>query len=204
MKCDDIKYNLLDYIKGKVSNDEHKHMEEHISKCESCQREAEELLSFYELVKNEVIWRPEDTFWASLLPRIHHTLDNRKVQLFPQLILKYIMPISAAIVLVIFSINYFRLMLSSTSKEEITFSQLQPDELQYYIDQQSIVGEDVGILNTHYAKTPDDDVVIIEDILQSDKYSSINEIDYETIIESIDDQEINNLVSILENNIDNS
>jgi len=95
-------------------------------------------------------------------------------------------------------------MTSSTSNEEIAFSQLSPEELQYYIEQQSIVGEDAGTLSTHNAKTSDDDVVIIQDILQSEKYSSVNEIEYESIIESINEQEANDLVSILEKKIGNS
>ena len=204
MTCHEVKYSLLDYIKGKVSDAEHESIKEHISKCESCKKELEELLSFYELVKNEVVWKPENTFWVNLLPKIHHRLDDKKVRHFPDTILRYILPLSAAIVLVIFSIQYFHLMTSSTSNEEIAFSQLPPEELQYYIEQQSVVGEDAGTLSTHNAKTSDDDVVIIQDILQSEKYSSVNEIEYESIIESINEREANDLVSILEKKIGNS
>jgi len=205
MTCTDIKYTLADYLRGKVSQEEYSYITAHLVVCGSCRLDAESLSSFLELVKDEKPWTPSDAYWIDILPKLHQRLEDRNIKYLPDWIVRFALPMAAAIVLIVFSVKYIAIAPSDTTETiQSALAQLSQDELQYYIEQQSIVDVIGDQLSNNGSIVSGDDKVILKNIIQVGNYSTESEFDYESLLDSISEQEASNIISILEKKLTTS
>lgn len=199
MKCIDIKHTLTDYLRGKVSQDEYRHISDHLADCQSCRSEAEELSAFIELVKDEKTWAPSDAYWTNILPKIHQRLQNRKGKYLPDWVARFVLPLSAAIVLIIFSVRYFVTTTLETSHTiQSALTQIPADELQYYVEQQSIVGVIGDQVSPNGSIISEDDKIILKNIVQNESYLYEGDGDYDWLLDAINENEVDNILTIIE------
>jgi hypothetical protein len=199
MTCTDVKYTLADYLRGKVSQQEYRDVRDHLAVCELCRSEAEGLSSFFELVKDEKHWTPSDAYWINIIPKIQQRLEDRRVKYLPAWAVRFALPMAAAIALIIFSFKYFNTApLETNQTVQSALAQLPQDELQYYVEQQSIVGVIGDQISNNGSIVSEDDKLILKNIIQVGNYSTESEFDYESLLDSLSEQEANNIVSILE------
>lgn len=101
MNCRDIKYCLPDFVRGKSPEDEAPFITEHLTACESCSHEADELSAFVGDLSVRAVAVPADAYWLSVLPRLHERLEKRRsMKLLPGSI-RLILPLSVAVMLVV-------------------------------------------------------------------------------------------------------
>ncbi len=205
MTCTDIKYTLADYLRGKVTQEEYSCITAHLAVCGSCRLDAESLSSVLELVKDEKPWTPSDAYWINILPKIHQRLQDRKVKYLPDWAVRFALPMAAAIAFIIFSAKYFNTPpLETNQTVQSVLAQLPKDELQYYVEQQSIVGVIGDQISNNGSNVSDDDKLILKNIIQVGNYSTESEFDYESLLDSISEQEASNIISILEKKLTTS
>jgi len=201
MKCTDIQYDLPDFLQGKLSETQQVAIREHLVSCEQCRSEAEQLKEIFSELHHEKAWTPSETYWATLLPRIHQRIEKKSFRTIPEWIPRFAMPLSAAIVLVIVLVTLNPLNIGNRSDElQAILQQLQPDEIQEIIEMQtssgilespSIAEEDVmGLSNGNGSL-----VELLRDELQ---VYSIQGVDIESIVRELEEEEISDLVSKLE------
>ena len=77
MNCNEIQYQLPDYLAGKLSGEEQTFVSEHIASCRSCRMEAEHLAALIVEIKRAAPWAPPRAYFDSLLPRIHQRIDEK-------------------------------------------------------------------------------------------------------------------------------
>ncbi|MEA1965629.1 MAG: zf-HC2 domain-containing protein [Candidatus Aerophobetes bacterium] len=81
MKCRKVKQKLVAYLDGELQERQKLLIEEHLSKCAQCKREADLLNKTFYLLKNQEHLKPSEDFEANLWKRVH---SAEKRELLPQ------------------------------------------------------------------------------------------------------------------------
>ncbi|MDI6766507.1 MAG: zf-HC2 domain-containing protein [Bacteroidota bacterium] len=199
MNCDKVKFQLPDFVRGNLSNQDQVIVIEHIKKCESCRSEVDSLSEVIQVIQQENTWSPADNYWLSLLPRIHKRMEERSKLIMPKLLIKYAVPVMAAVAFIIITLEYLPTSFQiSEQGSQLELTQLSQSELQDYMDQQSIVGVTENQLLINGTKVSEDDAAVLKDFAEEENYSLVNDLDYDSLLEVIGEQEELSIVSILE------
>lgn len=199
MNCDKIKYQLPDFVRGKLSNQDQVTVIEHIKNCESCRWEVDSLRTVFRAVRQDNAWSPADNYWLSLLPRIHKRMEERSKLTLSNRLVKYAVPVMAAVAIVIATLEYLPTYFQRTQIDaQLELAQLPQTELQDFMDQQSIVGVTGTQSSINGSMASEDDIAVLKDIAEEENYSLVNDLDYDSLLEVIGEQEERSIVSILE------
>lgn len=202
MSCKNIRYQLPDFIIEKLSPADEATIREHIKYCESCQSEVASLREAINIIQKENIWSPNNNYWVSLLPRIHKRIEERSNGTLPNRLIKYAVPMMAAIAIIIGIVGYLPSYVQRIQLDAQTeLTQLPQSELQDFMDQQPSDGmtEDQSLISG--TMVSGDDIVILKSLAEEEYYSLVNELDYDSLLEAIGGQDAESIVSILEKKI---
>lgn len=199
MNCSDIKYKFVDYHRGVISQDECNQISEHITVCKSCRNDSEEIIALIKKVSDDKSWEPSKAYWNNLLPRIYSKLEDKKKKYFPIWVTRWAFPVAAAALLVVLSMEFFRITQKETNEVfPLSLTQISQDELQYYVDEQTILGVERDRISGDGIIASDDDKVILKNIIEETDYFVGTNGDYESFFDSINEQEADNIVTLLE------
>ncbi len=105
MICKEITYSLPDFVSGRLAADEQLLVAQHLTLCQSCRRDVEELSALLGRLSSHQPKPPVHAYWNSLLPRIHEQLDARnRAALVPEWV-RFVLPASVAVMVAIFALN---------------------------------------------------------------------------------------------------
>lgn len=94
MDCKNIEGILIDYIEHELKPDEQKQVEEHLSACDNCQKQLNELKQLFANLDQERVLEPD---WVSIRKKIHEKTREKKLMLLP-----YLVPIAVAALVLFF------------------------------------------------------------------------------------------------------
>ncbi|MBI1804639.1 MAG: zf-HC2 domain-containing protein [Ignavibacteriae bacterium] len=201
MTCKDARYELPDFVRRKPADESAVTVAAHLEQCTSCRSELEQfrsLLMDLETVKPPSLSHSVD--WASVLPRVHERIEKQRSFILPEWVQRFALPLAAAIAVALFVIKVIPLSTSDSFADlQATLQQLAPEELQDVAQQQSIAEIVEPASQDEQAITSDADTAVLKNILTDENNrSSVADLDHETLLQSLDEQEASDLVSMLE------
>jgi hypothetical protein len=104
MKCKDIRYDYIDYVKGMLSDDKMSMIDDHLTNCESCRKEIEEIKNFSRTLDNYQVSTPNDSFFINFIPRLNERIDGRTKTSYSKKVVNFVLSfstLSSVIILVI-------------------------------------------------------------------------------------------------------
>lgn len=104
MKCKDLKYDYVDYLKGKVDEQLKSQIERHLKECEKCKEEIEKMRVLSHELDNYKIELPDNTYFINFIPKLNERLNVYKNHNKSKKVLNYALSFSTflSIVLVLF------------------------------------------------------------------------------------------------------
>ncbi len=78
MKCKDIKFKLVDYFENTLSPEERKLVQNHLDTCSRCQKEYEEIVSTFEMLKKESPIEPGEIYWTNFVPAVRSRIEKKE------------------------------------------------------------------------------------------------------------------------------
>jgi anti-sigma factor RsiW len=109
--CNSILLDLPDFIQGKMGDSDRRSVQDHIERCPSCRKEAQNLREVFASISSErTPWAPPEAYWNTIIPRIHERLEKRnQSRLIPKWIYRVVLPLAAVLiaVVVIYRSGYF-------------------------------------------------------------------------------------------------
>jgi hypothetical protein len=138
MKCSQVRNELPDFVRARMEADEHRRISEHLSVCPDCAEEARGIRELFPVLDSG-LWTPPDTYWATILPRVHRRLEQSSQPALPQWATRFALPLAAAIIL---AVGFFRLGPGAGEEFLPDFpsivAQLPAEELQEVEDQETV------------------------------------------------------------------
>ncbi len=101
MKCREARLELPEHVEGRLSLDKKSAVVVHLQSCGACRVEFEGLQKLYASLKSEQRESVPASYWATLLPRIHERVEERKLRLVPSWLLRYALPLVTAVVVMV-------------------------------------------------------------------------------------------------------
>ena len=201
MTCNHIRYQLPDFVHNMLSERENKIVLDHLATCKTCSHETEELRLLLSRMDKEKAPAPSETYFTSLLPEIHKLIEREKTKVSPAWMTRFAMPVAAVFVLVLFlaRVNPIR---NHHSHEElrVLLEQLDSNDVLQVVEQYtstwtqstiSVVIDDT--LSYHL-----EDYTLLAELLNEESNGNIyDNINLQSIIESMDDKEFENMLSLL-------
>jgi len=78
MKCKDLQYDYVDYIKGMLSEEEKSRIDEHLSNCPRCRVEIEKMKNVSVVLDNYKVTEPGENFFINFIPALNLKISTRK------------------------------------------------------------------------------------------------------------------------------
>jgi hypothetical protein len=78
MRCKDIKFKLIGYFENTLSPEEKKLVQSHLDTCSSCEKEFEEIVSTFKMLKKESPIEPEELFWTNFVPAVRSKIEKKE------------------------------------------------------------------------------------------------------------------------------
>jgi hypothetical protein len=78
MKCEERFYDYIDYVKGKLPSDISLEIDKHISSCNQCKKEVENIKSFILTLDNFNVKEPNEIYFTNLITIINEKIENKK------------------------------------------------------------------------------------------------------------------------------
>jgi len=78
MRCEDIRFKLVDYFENTLSPEERKLVQNHLDTCSRCQKEYEEIVSTFEMLKKESLIEPEEIYWTNFVPAVRSKIEKKE------------------------------------------------------------------------------------------------------------------------------
>jgi predicted anti-sigma-YlaC factor YlaD len=78
MKCNEVHPLLNDYLEGSLSSDDKTGLEQHLSECESCRHDLNEMKITYDLLALDHVPEMEERFRINFLPEVRSRIEKRK------------------------------------------------------------------------------------------------------------------------------
>ncbi len=119
--CKNITLQLPDYIEGKIGDDDRHIIQEHIQACVSCRKEAEHLgEAFTSLASERAFSAPSDSYWNTIVPRIHARLEEQRdrSRFMPGWVYRVVLPLATASIAIVLLIRS-GVFSTATSQEEL-------------------------------------------------------------------------------------
>jgi hypothetical protein len=202
MNCPIIQMQMLEYLKGDLDPETRGTITSHLDSCVACKEEYEMTKLILSFSKRERSETPPEGYWVSLLPRIRTKID---AQVFPStdgFIQRYLVPVAAAIVLIIFCLRIGDIgLFSNQENTQFILQQVPETELQEYLQKQSIVGIHEANYQTGEAILTSDDGVVVSDLIAGES-SITGYVDEDPVLmyETISNQTANEIVTIIASN----
>lgn len=147
MKCKELKYDYLDYLKGKVSEELKSRIEKHLEECVKCKEEIDKMRVLSRELDNYKVELPDNTYFINFIPKLNERLDVNKIKNKSKKALNYALSFSTllSIVLVLFflsQIGYKELPYSISNNKNIvektnnnvetpTIEEIEPSVINY-------------------------------------------------------------------------
>ena len=147
MKCKELKYDYLDYLKGKVSEELKSQIEKHLEECVKCKEEIDKMRVLSRELDNYKVELPDNTYFINFIPKLNERLDVNKIKNKSKKALNYALSFSTflSIVLVLFflsQIGYKELPYSISNNKNIveksnnnvetpTIEEIEPSVINY-------------------------------------------------------------------------
>jgi anti-sigma factor RsiW len=205
MNCANIRILLPEYIAGSLDASSLGQVASHLESCARCRETAESLNAVLSpgRLRGEPRGAPEAAYWAGLLPRIHERIQAGKQALMPAWSLRIALPAALAVVLTVVFLESMRVLAPGAAPDVTqTLRQMPQQELEEYVERQSIVGAEENVLTAQTAKalTTADREVVRNLLEESPETTSIVESYQDELLASVSDQDAEEIVSILERN----
>ena len=103
MRTNHVSILLPDYLRGVLSSDESKEVEQHLQHCAACQSDLAEMKQVLAAIGAPPTLDVPGNYFSSLLPRIHQRLEKKKqsVWVSSPLVGKLVLPLGAALVVAV-------------------------------------------------------------------------------------------------------
>ena len=197
MKCDEIKYQLPDFVRGKVSDVERATILEHLGSCQSCAADEELFRTVQQRIEKEIEWMPDKQYWVNLLPQIHSRIENKNPSPIFSWLIKFALPAAAAIAFIFVTLEYLPVTLDNSKIFQSEIAQLPESELQDYAEQQSVVGLLETKMQFNGTTSVTEDKIILKQLVKEEKHPT-SIIDDDALIDNINDEYAEKIVSIIE------
>ncbi len=200
MNCKKFQYSIPDFINGKISDTEKSLMDNHLAVCSSCRQEVEDLRTLFAEIDHETAWKPSDNYLATILPRVHERLDKKHSALLPVWVTRFAVPVASAAVIVVFLTTIFPLNITDSSSNSVSsLARVSTDDLNEYVEQQSVIGVSEFSVTDNKVKDSNEDNIILKNILGEEHngfaYLTSNQ---ESIDYVVSDRDADELIPALE------
>ncbi|MDI6802497.1 MAG: hypothetical protein QME58_01460 [Bacteroidota bacterium] len=198
MTCKEVKYQLPDFLKSRLSNKENQQIAEHLKLCLICEGELVSIETTFKKFDSENIPEPASTYWINLLPRIHSRIADTVKPKYAEWIVRTSIPVIALFFAVFFLSKVF-LFDGSNIQQEVASN----GNIQSFIS--SLNENEIADLELQFPSLNDniygsnDDRSMIKNLLDSTAASGSNGYLYQSL-HSLDEKEIDDLLAILETN----
>ncbi len=100
-ECKEFCARISDFVKGMMSAEDKKKLEEHLKQCAFCQKEYEATVKLFGFLDRDAVPMPEPEFFENLKTKIRQRVILTKTSYFPKLI-RVLVPVAiAAIALIV-------------------------------------------------------------------------------------------------------
>jgi hypothetical protein len=125
MKCKDFRYDFVDYVKGMISSDKKKEIDNHLQVCENCRKEIEEIKNVSSALDSFKITEPDESFFINFVPNLNEKIANRKTKSNYKKALNFALSFST-----VFSVIILMFILMQVGHQNITTEQPVVSEVQ--------------------------------------------------------------------------
>ena len=200
MNCKKFRYSIPDFVHGKISDAEKSVMDNHLAICSSCRQEVEEFRALFAELGNHVAWKPSDNYLATILPRVHERLDKKHSATLPVWMTRFAVPLASAAVIVVFLTTISPLNITDSSSNSFSsLARVSTDDLNEYVEQQSVVGVSEFSFTDNKVMDSNEDKIILKNILGEEHngfaYLTSNQ---ESIDDVVTDRDADELIPMLE------
>lgn len=199
MKCKEVKYLLPDYAKNKLGENEQLELLGHLEKCRKCAEEKTAIQTIFRQIEIEKIAQPSEIYWTNLLPRIHERISGKKKSALWEIASRAFIPAVTAIVATFILIRVFTFDYSKV--EQTITTAITDDQKELSSDDAVSLGREglflVDYLEMVENKSSSSDV-LQKIMLEANNIFESDHINIQTAIYTLNDDEINNLLAILE------
>ena len=77
VRCKDIKFKLIGYFENTLSPEEKKLVQNHLDTCSRCEKEFEEIVSTFEMLKKESPIEPGEIYWTNFVPEVRLKIERK-------------------------------------------------------------------------------------------------------------------------------
>lgn len=197
-RCMDIRYDLPDYVRGRATADVTGDISTHLVTCKPCTSEVAELRELMATLGRSPVVSPSPAYWGSILPRVHERLEGRDRQRIPDWVMRFLIPASAAMLLVVILMRGFGdIDMSASSDFSSMMAQLPDADLTRLADAQTLSLVTDGGLLTDQQSVSDKNLLksIITSVEREQLYAQL---DLVTVLSSLTNEETDALVTIME------
>jgi hypothetical protein len=202
--CGTIMSELPDFIEGKLDEDENRLVQKHIIECPACLREEQNVREIFGSLSSQSSFiPPAESYWNTIVPRIHEEIDRRRsgFHLIPTWIYRIVLPLAAVslVIVVLFRTGIFPP--SGTSEELwISVQQMSPEE------QTAVINDFAAALPENTEEYTVDDSAMIplrsdaSEAVRSESNEYMDEYQFapETLLESLSAEEVEQVITKLQ------
>ena len=202
MTCQDVRYQLADYLDKKLIQRDEALVSSHLVSCEHCRAEVRELQSLFLALGEEQPQSPSPLYWTALPVRIRQRIDEQSRNVIPEWIARLALPVASAIVLVIAVIGLAPRHAPDESRELADIlQQFAFEEVQQAAERQTYIGVLEPAATSEYASSSVYDKDVLGEFLKGqEQVSHFSSIDPESTVKDLGSQDVEEFVSILEKN----
>lgn len=201
MTCDDIRYQLPDFICSMLSERENKTVLDHLATCKICSHETEELRLLLSRIDKEKAQAPSENYFISLLPEIHQLIEREKTKVSPAWMTRFAMPVAAVFVLVLFLVRVIPIRDHHSHEElRVLLEQLDSNDVQQVVEQYTSTWTQstISVAIDDSLSYRLEDYTLLAELLNEEGNGNIyDKVNLQSIIESMDDKEFENMLSLL-------
>ena len=204
LNCKEVKYLLPDYVQGTISDDDISLVAQHLHECKDCPRELKSLQELYARLESRTESSPAASYWATLLPRIHERIDERKKHYVPRWAPRFVFPLAAAAVIVLVAIRLFSpsagmpemtRLSTGTGVREI-LQQMDSTEVQAIRSEFLASNNLITLIGESNPFSGDDEVLV--EMLSGVRLSPLqSDVDTRSLVDNLTDEEADAIVSRL-------
>lgn len=199
MKCKEIKYLLPDYVKHKVEENEQLEVSKHLEKCNKCAEEKAAIFAVLQQIETQPIVQPSEIYWTNLLPRIHERISRKKKNVLWEIAYRGSIPLVTAIVAIFVLVRVFT---SDYSKvEQASTTPIAKNQVELYTDNADSLGRE-GLFLADYLDMTENNIsssdVLQKIMTEANNIFEIDHINIDASINTLNDDEVENLLAILE------
>lgn len=196
MICNEVKYQLPDFVKFRLSEEEHQQIAAHLKRCLICKGELASLEATFKKFDTENIAEPSASYWINLLTRIHSRIEESAKPKYTEWIVKTSIPAMATVAAIFLVIKVFQFD-GATVQQQVTSNE-NIESLIYSLNENEIADLELRFSNVNdFIFGSNDDSNSIKKFLDSTSVNEGNSYLYQSL-HSLDEKEIDDLLAILE------